>query len=178
MLHSCHSVTNALWLSMHCNLAAKCFDVSLSLALCAFSKYSSAWIRHACLYQWRLIRRQARKADLAADLVWATSLQERFRVPYWGLMCVSACFPPQKPPRTQRARRITRRRALNSASEKTGRTTTTRRTLLNSLKWSITAAMGRARGASALREWSKWPQTEFKCELIKKKWDCVFCCWR
>lgn len=61
-------------------------------------------------------------------------------------------FLRQNPPKTQRARRTTKRRALNSASEKTELTTTTRRTLLNYLKWSITAPMGRAQGASVLHE--------------------------
>lgn len=69
--------------------------------------------------------------------------------------------------RTQKARRTTRRRALNSASEKTGRTTTTHQTLLNYLKWSTTAPMGRAQGASALHELLKLPQIEYKCELMK-----------
>lgn len=52
------SVSNALWLSMYSNLAAKCFAMSQSLSPHVFSKYSSVWIRHACLYQCRLILRQ------------------------------------------------------------------------------------------------------------------------
>lgn len=59
---------------------------------------------------------------------------------------------PQNPPKRQKARRTTKRRALNSVSEKTEPTTTTRQTSLNCLKWSITAPMGRVQDASVLRE--------------------------
>lgn len=83
------------------------------------------------------------------------------------------CSPLQNHPRTQKARRTMKRRVLNSASEKTELTTTTHQTLLNYLKWSITAPMGRAQGASAPHELLKWSQIEYKCELLKKG-DC-FC---
>lgn len=62
------------------------------------------------------------------------------------------CFLFQNPPKTQKARRTTKRRALNLVSEKIGLTTTTHQTLLNYLKWSITVPMGRAQGASAPHE--------------------------
>lgn len=66
---------------------------------------------------------------------------------------ILACAPVfQNPPRRRMARRSTRRRVSNSASEKTGQTTTTHQTSLNYLKWSITAPMGRAQGVSALHE--------------------------
>lgn len=85
---------------------------------------------------------------------------------YWVLhLCIF--FFLQNLPKTQKARRTTKKRALNSASEKTGLTTTTHQTLLNYLKWSITAPMGRAQGASALHELLKSPQIEYKCELMK-----------
>lgn len=71
-------------------------------------------------------------------------------------------YPPlsllQSPPKRQKARRTTKRRALNSVSEKTGPTTPTHLTSLNSLKWSITAPSERAPDASTLRELLKMTQ--------------------
>lgn len=85
------------------------------------------------------------------------------------------CFLLQNLLRTQKARRTTKRRALNSASEKIGLTTTTHQTLLNYLKWSIIAPMGRAQGASAQHELLKSPQIEYKCELMKTGLFFFFC---
>lgn len=125
-------------------LRAKCSHVSVSPPPCVFSKYSRAWIRHACPYQQPLTprRRTARLGEASEG----RSLRMR-------RLTFGRCAPLfQNSPRRRMAKRTTRRRVLNSVSGKTGQTTTTHQTSPNCLKWSITAPMGRARGVSAPHE--------------------------
>ena len=120
-----------------------------------FSKYSSAWIRHACLYQWRVIWRPWRRSPPLSLMrlgvsgsggVFVCVSEDRV-----GSYFLSLRFLPQKPLQTWRVRKTTRRRALNSASERTWQATI-RQTSLNCLKLSITAAMERVQGGTTLHE--------------------------